>query len=162
MKTARFSSAAAMALLGAMLSGCATTRSARIEENARIFAELDPLSQAKIRNGDIDLGFHTEHVYMAIGKPSKVAPLGGIEHGETWSYSNFVIGASSVIALAINNPGTRYQGRQTSANAPRSGGSLFDTRQTGPRPTVDESPGNTATLCVDMVDGVVVRIRLEP
>ena len=45
--------------------------------------------------------------------------------------------------------------------AARSGGSLFDTKASGPTPTVDDGAGGTATLLVDLVDGTVVRIRLE-
>jgi hypothetical protein len=153
--------AAAAIAFAFQLAGCVAQRSARIEQNSQIFAALDPVSQQRVRNVDIDLGFHAEHVYMAIGKPSRVAKLDGPEGAETWIYNNFVFGGASAIAMAINNPGTRYQSRLVAANAPRSGGSLFDTRQTGPQPTIDDGSGSTVTLYVDMVDGVVVRIRVE-
>src|SRR5262245_2363106 len=137
MKSTRLAFAVPVLLL-TTLSACNSSRSTRIEEHASIFAALDPISKERVRNGDVDVGFHREHVYMSIGKPTRVQPLDGKEGAETWVYPNFVVGSSSAIALAVNNPGSRYQDRQISANAPRSGGSLFDTKPSGPRPTIDD------------------------
>lgn len=59
-------------LLPALLlaaAGCQTI-DRRIKENAELFATFEPEVQRMIRNGDIDLGFTSEMVAIAWGKPS--------------------------------------------------------------------------------------------
>jgi hypothetical protein len=60
------------ALAGAALlfAGCQTVDS-RIRENPQLFASLDAATQAKIKQGIIDLGFTEDMVYLALGAPDQ-------------------------------------------------------------------------------------------
>ncbi|MDD5658217.1 MAG: hypothetical protein PHF00_13280 [Elusimicrobia bacterium] len=61
----------AVAGLAAVLSGCQTV-SSRIRRNQAAFAASPPEVQEKIRHGVADIGFTSEQVYMALGKPDRV------------------------------------------------------------------------------------------
>jgi hypothetical protein len=62
-----------IALAGAALlfaAGCQTVDT-RIAENPQLFASLDATTQAKIKQGIIDLGFTEDMVYLALGAPDQ-------------------------------------------------------------------------------------------
>ena len=61
---------AALALALA-LAGCSTPDS-RIEKNSAAFASYPPTAQAKIRAGEVEIGFTGEMVTLALGKPDRV------------------------------------------------------------------------------------------
>ena len=62
--------AAVMTAFILVLAGCATTDS-RIKDHQAGFDAAPPAVQAKIKAGQIDVGFTTEQVTMALGKPDR-------------------------------------------------------------------------------------------
>jgi outer membrane protein assembly factor BamE (lipoprotein component of BamABCDE complex) len=65
----RAATAAALAILGlAAFAGC-TTANTRISEHTAEYASLDPATQAAIKRGEINPGYTTDMVYMALGRP---------------------------------------------------------------------------------------------
>ncbi|HQF38872.1 MAG TPA: hypothetical protein PK322_07115 [Opitutaceae bacterium] len=80
----------ALAVLACALAfaGCSTPDS-RIEKNSAAFASYAPAVQAKIRAGEVDVGFTPEMVTMALGKPSQIRRRQSAE-GETevWVYAD--------------------------------------------------------------------------
>lgn len=78
---------AALAVLG--LAGCSTVRS-RIQEKQHVFNTLDPQTQAKIQQGLVDLGYTTDMVYMAMGRPDETRDqVTNQGHETTWIYNNY-------------------------------------------------------------------------
>jgi hypothetical protein len=77
-------------LLGLLaLAGCSTIDS-RIKEKPDAFASLDPATQAKTKQGIIELGFTTEAVYIALGQPSEIRNRHGKAGRETvWKYNSY-------------------------------------------------------------------------
>ena len=80
----------ALAVLACALAfaGCSTPDS-RIEKNSAAFASYAPAVQAKIRAGEVDVGFTPEMVTMALGKPDGIRRRVSAE-GETevWVYAD--------------------------------------------------------------------------
>ena len=54
-----------------LLSGCASTPAKRIEQNQSAFDAFPVAVQARIRGGQIDLGFQPEMVRIALGEPQR-------------------------------------------------------------------------------------------
>lgn len=79
-------------LLGAvvlMLIGCSTVDS-RIQEKPEVFSSLDPATQAKIKQGIIDVGFTSDMVYIALGKPDEIRERSSQAGRETsWKYNSY-------------------------------------------------------------------------
>ncbi len=74
-------------LLPLLLAGCATTPADRIARNPAAFAAWPPAVQARVRAGEVALGFTPAQVRMALGAPDRVltrATTRGTE--ETWIY----------------------------------------------------------------------------
>ncbi len=58
-------------LAGALaFAGCSTPDS-RIEKNSAAFASYPPAVQAKIRAGEVEVGYNEEMVQIALGKPDR-------------------------------------------------------------------------------------------
>jgi len=79
-----------ISLLCLFLSGCMTTearRDKRISQNIDLFYEYTEEERRKIRNGQIDIGFNEDMVYLAIGRADRIARLKD-KQGEsvTWQY----------------------------------------------------------------------------
>jgi hypothetical protein len=76
-------------LLAALLAaGCATTPASRIERDPALFASFSPAVQAKIRAGDVDVGFSKAMARMALGAPDYVATRTSREGTtEVWLYT---------------------------------------------------------------------------
>jgi len=76
---------AALALLG--LSACATSPTTRIENDPATYARSSKQEQAKIRSGEVAVGFSREQVRMSLGDPSSVTTR-TTDRGvsEVWSY----------------------------------------------------------------------------
>lgn len=71
------------------LGGCNTVRT-RIEEKSAIFNSLDPQTQARIRQGIVDVGYTTDMVYIAMGKPDEIKDRTTAEGRETtWIYNSY-------------------------------------------------------------------------
>lgn len=71
------------------LAGCATTPAERIEKNRAAYDSWPPDVQARVRAGEVAIGFTTEQVHMALGDPDRVvtiAATNGTE--EVWAYRN--------------------------------------------------------------------------
>jgi hypothetical protein len=69
MTTARFAWLSLPLLL--LLAGCASTPEKRIEQNQAYFDSLPVATQARIRGGQIDLGFNADMVRLALGEPQR-------------------------------------------------------------------------------------------
>jgi len=87
----RFIPAALPVVVALLLAGCETAAlSTRIEEKAELFARLTPEQQRDIRAGVIEVGYTTDMVYMALGRPGNIAakdtPEGPVA---MWTYRNF-------------------------------------------------------------------------
>ena len=78
---------AALALALAF-AGCSTPDS-RIEKNSAAFAGYPPAAQAKIRAGEVDVGFTSEMVQLALGKPDRVLRRrSAAGESEVWIYAD--------------------------------------------------------------------------
>ena len=75
------------------VTGCETDNaiSARIQEKSAAYAHLGLREKTFIAKGAVSTGFTPDMVYMAVGTPSKVAPVKFTEggQGEIWTYRNF-------------------------------------------------------------------------
>ena len=81
-----------LVLAGALLlaaAGCASTPLSRIQSAREVYNSYPMEVQERIASGQVDVGFTTEQVRMALGKPDRVAsrttPDGT---SEVWSYSD--------------------------------------------------------------------------
>ena len=70
-----------------LLAGCASTPEKRIEQSQSYFDTLPVAAQARIRGGQIDLGFNAEMVRIALGEPSRKL-VRRLPEGDTeiWAY----------------------------------------------------------------------------
>jgi len=78
---------AALALALAF-AGCSTPDS-RIEKNSAAFAGYPPAVQAKIRAGEIEVGYTSDMVQLALGKPDRVIRRRtAAGESEVWIYAD--------------------------------------------------------------------------
>lgn len=78
---------AALALALAF-AGCSTPDS-RIEKNSASFAGYPPAVQAKIRAGEIEVGYTSDMVQLALGKPDRVIRRRtAAGESEVWIYAD--------------------------------------------------------------------------
>jgi outer membrane protein assembly factor BamE (lipoprotein component of BamABCDE complex) len=72
--------------LALIISGCATTES-RISKNQAAFDSWPREVQSAIRSGEVKIGFTTEQVRVALGKPHRVYSRQSAEgESEVWAY----------------------------------------------------------------------------
>jgi hypothetical protein len=98
-------------LLALLLAGCASTPDSRIHRNPEIFDALPVAAQARIRGGQIDLGFSPEMVRLAFGEPHRVltrtSPAGT---SDVWLYLDLVRRYErqrvDIDGLTISGPGS--------------------------------------------------------
>ena len=77
----------ATAIVG--LAGCQSVES-RIKEKPEAFAGVDKVTQDKIKQGIIDLGFSEDLVYLALGKPDqKRESVTTTGQTVTWVYNTY-------------------------------------------------------------------------
>ena len=71
------------------LTGCESVDS-RIKEKPELFAKLDPETQAKIKQGIIDIGYNEDMVYLALGEPDEKREM-ITAHGRSlvWIYNTY-------------------------------------------------------------------------
>jgi hypothetical protein len=92
-----------------LLAGCATP-ARRIEQNRELFDSLPVAAQARIRGGQIDLGFSPDMVRIALGEPQRrlVRRAAGNEI-EIWLYLDMVRRyerqRAELDGLSISGPG---------------------------------------------------------
>ena len=148
-------------LLAITIAGCDHTSgiARRIQERSGVYARLTPDHQNKIEQGIIEVGFSTDMVYMALGRPQrtweKTQPEGRVS---IWTYRNMILPAESMALMTLNHPSRHgYTPGQTSANAPRSAGG-----GSGPEPSVDGLPDlPTETLHVFFLNEIVYEMKVE-
>ncbi|MSU23144.1 MAG: hypothetical protein EXS32_04890 [Opitutus sp.] len=146
----------------ALLTGCVSARTTRIQENAGLYASLDPLSKKLINDGLINLGFTSEAVYMSLGRPNHIAttetPEGSME---TWTYRNYLYGKTRGITVPPPGSTTMRQTRTSSTPSSANAGiSPSGAIPAAPMATeISDAP--LATLLLDLRDGRVVAARLE-
>ncbi len=72
-----------------VLAGCNTVKT-RIEEKSEVFNSLDPQTQARVQQGLVDVGYTTDMVYIAMGKPDEVKDRVTADgHETTWIYNAY-------------------------------------------------------------------------
>jgi hypothetical protein len=72
-----------------LLAGCSTINT-RINEKSAVFNGLDPNTKAKITQGDVDIGFTPDMVYMALGNPdARRESVSAEGQTETWIYRSY-------------------------------------------------------------------------
>ena len=98
--------------VGALLAGCSSVGQ-RISQRQAEFNALDAVSQENIRNGQVDLGYTPDMVYMALGEPTRreqrLSPKGVLM---VWYYKDYYqepVGTADVALhrQIIYNPRTR-------------------------------------------------------
>ncbi|MCB1105023.1 MAG: hypothetical protein H7A44_04025 [Opitutaceae bacterium] len=74
-----------------LLAGCETSgTTARIQEKSATYAALAPEQQQAIQAGAVDIGYTTDMVYLALGKPSKIETKETADGPVTvWTYTRF-------------------------------------------------------------------------
>ena len=71
------------------LAGCQTVDD-RIKEKPEVFAKLDAVTQDKIKQGIIELGYTEDMVYLALGKPDQMRESVSAEgKATTWIYNTY-------------------------------------------------------------------------
>lgn len=71
------------------LTGCQTVDD-RIKEKPDVFAKLDTLTQDKIKQGIIDLGYTEDMVYLALGQPDqRRESVTADGNTTTWIYNTY-------------------------------------------------------------------------
>ncbi len=87
-------------------AGCASTPASRIQSAREVYNSYPMDVQEKIASGQVDVGFTTEQVRMALGKPDRVAsrttPDGT---SEVWSYRDKGPRFSVGIGLGVSGGG---------------------------------------------------------
>ncbi|MCF7687909.1 MAG: hypothetical protein K9M98_02990 [Cephaloticoccus sp.] len=157
------------ALVALVFTGCESTGiSSRINEKSAVFASLTPEQQKYIKEGAVEVGYTSDMVYMALGKPSKVkrkdSPDGVVE---MWTYNNYypTLTATSVVANSKSVSSSNWSSMNIGGNAPGlgqfAGASLSSTVQSGPRTELGFADIPTHTLYVLMLDGKVFDLKLE-
>ena len=80
------SSLAAICLVA--IAGCATPET-RIKEKPEVFNGFPPEVQAKVRTGQVDIGYTKDMVYIALGKPDREYTRTTSDGPyEVWSYTD--------------------------------------------------------------------------
>ena len=78
-------------LLSGLLAGCASTPAKRIAQNQALFDSLPVADQARIRGGEIDLGYTPDMVRIAYGDPQRQLVRRTAEGTtEVWDYLDTV------------------------------------------------------------------------
>jgi hypothetical protein len=69
-------------------AGCLSTPERRISKHPGLFAGLPPEAQARIRQGEVDLGFTADMVQLALGNPARVLTRRTVAGAlEIWQYT---------------------------------------------------------------------------
>ena len=144
-----------------LASGCQNTPTSRIREDPELFQSVDEFSQRLIRAGLVNHGFSADLVTLALGKPNRVTVVPTV-HGpvETWTYRNFLYADHTIAKLALSIPGQPWGGQMSSPSGPDALGS--NSGGTGQlQLTLANVDAPIGTLFLELLDGVVVAIRIE-
>lgn len=93
------------------LSGCATTPVERMARYPELLEDVSPEQAAQIRQGNLDLGFTSNMVFLAVGAPSEVYRRQS-EAGasEVWVYLRYARQSYPAV-FAPYYPSSPYQSR---------------------------------------------------
>ena len=159
-----------------LMAGCESSgTTARIQEKSATYAALAPEQQQAIQAGAVDIGYTTDMVYLALGKPSKThikqTPDGPVT---VWTYLRFYpngpIGRTSLSyeqgmsAVAPNALGTNSTGRFGTSNSTGSTSPISSNNvPTTNGPTMAPEPGDlpSDTLFVYFFQDRVIDAKLE-
>ena len=73
----------------AVAAGCISTPEKRIQKEPQVFAAFPPEIQAKVRQGEVDMGFTPDMVRLALGAPSRVfTRRTAAGEAEVWIYTD--------------------------------------------------------------------------
>jgi hypothetical protein len=100
-----------MMVLGVVLlaAGCASTPERRIERNAGLFATFPPEAQAKVRKGEVAIGFTKDMVRLALGAPRQIhVRTTQVGEVEVWTYT----GLTYMTSMEPVDDGFWYRDRQ--------------------------------------------------
>jgi len=158
-----------LALLAALVAimlvaGCETSGiTNRIQEKSVVFNNLAPWQRRDIQNGVVDVGFSTDMVYMALGKPSKIVTSANGKE-TVWTYNNYYppTARHEVQMEHVTAGGADYKGSYVSANSPRSGVAFSSTNtRDAPQMSLGVADMPSDTLYITFVEGQVVQTKLE-
>jgi hypothetical protein len=106
---------ACLFLLVAILAAACSTPERRIKKNQAVFDAAPPAVQALIRDGKADVGFTSEQVVMAMGKPDRVysraTPSGS---QEVWAYGGASPASRVGVGFGFGTISGRRHGSYTS------------------------------------------------
>lgn len=101
------------ALVLALAAGCSSpsTSAQRREEKAAKLASLSAEQQQKLQSGMVEIGFTADMVYVALGRPDRVAVTAD-GHTGIWTYERYLPSeAVSSRPFYAAVPGMSYRGR---------------------------------------------------
>lgn len=152
----------ALLVVAAVSTGCQSTRAARIREHAALFATLDPFTQKVVSDGLFNYGFTPELLYMSLGKPNRVETSDGDRgHVEIWVYRNFLYGNEGAVKIGGATPGLRNKDAAVISSSAPGGPSLMSTKASPSQATLtDVNDVELGTLCIELVNGVLVSARV--
>lgn len=148
-----------------LLSGCESTGgvSSRIQEKSTAFATLTPEQQKMIRAGEIETGFTSEMVYMALGSASKTEVKDSPDGPITMLTFNKYYPTQNVrISLSRDGGMTNASGIQ-GANVPTRSGSSSgtDANTFNNRVSLEPADPTFHTLYVFLFMDKVFQIKLD-
>ncbi len=108
------SSLALLCSVSLWLSGCVSTPSMRIEENAAVFQNLPTAEQQLVSQGRIVEGMSQQAVFLAWGYPN-VAPIRGQKEGKSYERWVYVTSVPSHTMTVWDAPLWGYPGYYMSA-----------------------------------------------
>lgn len=77
-----------LVVCASLLAGCATTPQSRIEQNRAIFDQFPAEVQAKVRAGQVEVGFTEPMVRLALGNPARTFTRSTAEgNSVVWVYT---------------------------------------------------------------------------
>jgi hypothetical protein len=158
------------AVTAGLLAGCESTGvSSRIQEKPAVFAGLTADQQKMIESGEIEVGFTSDMVYLALGKPARVntkdTPDGPVT---MWTYTKYFPTNTTVKMTMSRDGGMTYAPPMVSANAPTGANApamfrapSFGSAGTGPQQSLEPGDLPTDTLYVMIYNDKVFQIKLE-
>lgn len=147
---------------GLLLSGCETSGvSGRIQEKPAVFAALSPDEQAIIKAGEVEVGFTTDMVYLALGKPSKEETKDTTGGPVTlWTYTRYFGNIATGSIAGYEDIRQQTATALGNSNTPGSNPSQFLRQTANQQPSLELSIANGDTLYISFFKGRVYEISL--
>ncbi len=83
-----------------LMAGCESTLDSRIQEKCAVYQLLTSKQQKQIKAGQIKVGYTSDMVYLALGKPSSVRTPAETEIGHKLSLASMAQGKASGVGTA--------------------------------------------------------------